>query len=144
MTEFGDICLEELPIGERQKQMMDRKTKAYIRLKPECTEIPYQRPYKMSAIQLQELRRQLQELMDKGFIRSSSSPYGAPVMLVPKPHQPGKLRMVVDYRALNRQLVRDRYPLPTVEQMIIQLKGLKLDFADNTNMTLTYIRVHIQ
>ena len=70
--------------------------------------------------------KQIQELLDKGYIRPSNSPFGSPVMMVPKPHQPDKLRMVIDYRAVNKMTIRDRYPLPNVDQMFEELQGAQV------------------
>ena len=71
---------------------------------------PFKQPYRMSSTEIKELKKMLDEMLAKGFIRPSSSAYGAPVMFVPKPD--GTLRMVLDYRDLNSQTVKDRYPLP--------------------------------
>ncbi|GJS85500.1 hypothetical protein Tco_0752041 [Tanacetum coccineum] len=70
---------------------------------------------------LQELADQLQELSDKGFIRPSSSPWGAPVLFVKK--KDGSLRMCIDYRELNKLTVKNRYPLPRIDDLFDQLQG---------------------
>ena len=82
---------------------------------------PWVHPYKMDASQLDELRRQLDKLHRSGRIRPSSSPYGAGCLLVKKAN--GKWRMCVDYRALNTQTVRDRYPLPSIQSILSTLGG---------------------
>jgi hypothetical protein len=100
---------------------------ATIRLREDWSGIaPYRRPMKMSAQELEVLKQQLQELLDKGIIRPSASPFGAPVMIIPKPHQPGKFRMIVDYRALNELTVADKYPLPDVPSIMERLEGKKI------------------
>ena len=66
-------------------------------------------PYRMAPVELQELRVQLQKLLDKGFIRPSTSPWGAPVLFVKKEDK--TLRLCIDYRQLNRVTVKNRYPL---------------------------------
>ncbi|GJT07159.1 putative reverse transcriptase domain-containing protein [Tanacetum coccineum] len=77
----------------------------------------------------QELSEQLQELSDKGFIRPSSSPWGAPVLFVKK--KDGSFRMCIDYRELNKLTTKNRYPLPRIDDLIDQLQGssiyLKID-----------------
>ncbi|KAK5811041.1 hypothetical protein PVK06_026360 [Gossypium arboreum] len=73
----------------------------------------------MSPPELEELRKQLKELLDTGFIRPSKSPYGAP-MLFQKKHD-GSLRMCIDYRALNKITVRNRYPIPLIADLFDQL-----------------------
>ncbi|GJR69020.1 putative reverse transcriptase domain-containing protein [Tanacetum coccineum] len=70
---------------------------------------------------MKELADQLQELSDKGFIRPSSSPWGAPVLFVKK--KDGSLRMCIDYRELNKLTVKNRYPLPRIDDLFDQLQG---------------------
>ena len=67
-------------------------------------------PYRMSASELAELKKQLAELLDKGFIRPSASPWGAPVLFVKK--KDGSLRLCIDYRQLNQVTIKNKYPLP--------------------------------
>ncbi|GJT09352.1 putative reverse transcriptase domain-containing protein [Tanacetum coccineum] len=73
---------------------------------------------------MQELSTQLQELSDRGFIRPSSSPYGAPVLFVKK--KDGSFRMCIDYRELNKLTVKNRYPLPRIKDLFDQLQGLRV------------------
>ncbi|GJV48164.1 putative reverse transcriptase domain-containing protein [Tanacetum coccineum] len=70
---------------------------------------------------MKELSDQLQELFDKGFIRPSSSPWGAPVLFVKK--KDGSFRMCIDYRELNKLMVKNRYPLPRINDLFNQLQG---------------------
>lgn len=77
-------------------------------------------PYKMAPAQLKELKTQLQELLDKGFIRQSFSPWGAPVLFVKK--KDGTLHMCIDYRELNKITIKNKYPLPRIEDLFDQLK----------------------
>ncbi|GJU11669.1 putative reverse transcriptase domain-containing protein [Tanacetum coccineum] len=70
---------------------------------------------------MKELSEQLQELSDKGFIRPSSSPWGAPVLFVKK--KDGSFRMCIDYRELNKLTVKNRYPLPRIDDLFDQLQG---------------------
>jgi hypothetical protein len=71
--------------------------------------------------QLAELKEHLQELLDKGYIRPSASPWGAPVIFVPK--KDGLQRMCVDYRSLNKVTTKNKYPLPRIDDLFDQLKG---------------------
>ncbi|KAI5335990.1 hypothetical protein L3X38_026124 [Prunus dulcis] len=80
-----------------------------------------QAPYRMAPAELKELKIQLQELVDKGFIRPSFSPWGAPVLFVKKID--GTMRLCIDYRQLNKVTVRNRYPLPRIDDLFNQLKG---------------------
>ncbi|GJR06387.1 putative reverse transcriptase domain-containing protein [Tanacetum coccineum] len=78
-------------------------------------------PYRLAPSEMKELAEQLQELTDKGFIRPSSSPWGAPVLFVKK--KDGSFRMCIDYRELNKLTVKNRYPLPRIDDLFDQLQG---------------------
>ncbi|GJT51032.1 putative reverse transcriptase domain-containing protein [Tanacetum coccineum] len=78
-------------------------------------------PYRLAPSKMEELSTQLQELSDKGFIRPSSSPWGAPVLFVKK--KDGSFRMCIDYRELNKLTVKNRYPLPRIDDLFDQLQG---------------------
>ncbi|GJT52696.1 putative reverse transcriptase domain-containing protein [Tanacetum coccineum] len=86
-------------------------------------------PYRFAPSEKQELSNQLQELADRGFIRPSTSPWGAPVLFVKK--KDGSFRMCIDYRELNKLTVKNRYPLPKIDELFDQLQGssvyLKVD-----------------
>ncbi|KAL0402355.1 UNVERIFIED_CONTAM: Transposon Ty3-G Gag-Pol polyprotein [Sesamum latifolium] len=75
----------------------------------------------MAPVELQELKKQLEELLEKGFIQPSTSPWGAPVLFVKK--KDGSMRLCVDYRQLNRVTVKNKYPLPRIDDLLDQLKG---------------------
>nr|GEX28557.1 putative reverse transcriptase domain-containing protein [Tanacetum cinerariifolium] len=78
-------------------------------------------PYRLALSELKELSEQLQEISDKGFIRPSSSPWGAPVLFIKK--KDGSFRMCIDYRELNKLTVKNRYPLPRMDDLFDQLQG---------------------
>nr|GFB77034.1 hypothetical protein [Tanacetum cinerariifolium] len=78
-------------------------------------------PYRLAPSEMKELSEQLQELSDKGFIRPSSSPWGAPVLFVKK--KDGSFRMCIDYRELSKLTVKNRYPLPKIDDLFDQLQG---------------------
>ncbi|KAL0349812.1 UNVERIFIED_CONTAM: Transposon Ty3-G Gag-Pol polyprotein [Sesamum radiatum] len=78
-------------------------------------------PYITAPIELQELKKQLEELLEKGFVKPSTSPWGAPVLFVKKKY--GSMRLCVDYRQLNRVTVKNKYPLPRIDDLLDQLKG---------------------
>jgi hypothetical protein len=75
----------------------------------------------MAPAELVELKIQLQELLDKGFIRPSVSPWGAHVLFVKK--KDGTLRLCIDYRQLNKMTIKNKYPLPRIDDLFDQLKG---------------------
>ena len=81
-------------------------------------------PHMMAPVELQELRVQLQELLDKGFIRPSTSPWGAPVLFAKKKDK--TLRLRIDYRQLNRVTIKNRYPLPRIDELFDQLRRARV------------------
>ncbi|GJT03056.1 putative reverse transcriptase domain-containing protein [Tanacetum coccineum] len=81
-------------------------------------------PYRLAPAEMQELSTQLQELSDRGFIRPSSSPWGAPVLFVKK--KDGSFRMCIDYRELNKLTMKNRYPLPRIDDLFDQLQGSRV------------------
>jgi hypothetical protein len=83
-----------------------------------------QRPYRMPINELVELKKQIAELQAKGFIWPSSSPWGAPVLFVEK--KDGTQRMCVDYRSLNEVTIKNKYPLPRIEDLFDQMKGASI------------------
>jgi transposase InsO family protein len=85
---------------------------------------PYRKPYRMTPAEHAEVKRQVEDLLTKGFIEPSSSPYGAPVLFVQK--KDGTLRMCIDYRQLNKITVRDRYPLPRIDDLLDRIARCKL------------------
>ncbi|KAG7567925.1 Zinc finger CCHC-type superfamily [Arabidopsis thaliana x Arabidopsis arenosa] len=100
----------------------DRSDPFTIELEPGTTPIS-KAPYRMAPAEMAELKKQLEELLDKGFIRPSSSPWGAPVLFVKK--KDGSFRLCIDYRGLNRVTVKNKYPLPRIDELLDQLRGAK-------------------
>lgn len=78
-------------------------------------------PYHMVLAELRELKVQLQDLLDKGFVRSNVTPRGAPELFVKK--NDGSMRMCIDYRRLNQVIVTNKYPLPIINELLDQLQG---------------------
>lgn len=114
--EFPDVFPDSLPDGLPP----DRGDAMKIETDPNAD--PPVRPIiRLSIAELDELKRQLDELLRKGFIKPSTSPYGAPVLFVKK--KDGTLRMCVDYRGLNRITRKNRYPLPRIDELIDRFKG---------------------
>jgi hypothetical protein len=91
-----------------------------IELKPGTTPI-YKTPYTMATPELVELKEHIRELLKKEFICPSSSPWGGPMIFVPK--KDGSQRLCVDYHALNEVTVKNKYPLPRIEVLFDQLRG---------------------
>jgi hypothetical protein len=115
VNEFPDVFPEELP-----GMPPDRDIKFVIELKPSTTPI-YKTPYRMATPELAELKEHIKELLEKGFIYSSSSPWGAPVIFVPK--NDGTQRVCMDYHALNEVIIKNKYPLPRIDDLFDQLHG---------------------
>ena len=126
LTEFQDVFPDQLPYGPPPKRVVDHDIDTLPGEAP-----PHKSPYRLSTAELDELKRQIDTLLEQGWIRPSSSPYGAPILFIPK--KDGKWRMCIDYRALNKITVKNRYPLPKVEELLDRLHGAryftKLDLA---------------
>jgi hypothetical protein len=120
VNEFPDVFPEELP-----SMPPNQDTEFVIELKPGTTPI-YKTPYRMATLELAELREHVKELLEKGFIHPSSSPWGAPVIFVPK--KDGTQRLWVDYRALNEVTIKNMYPLARIDDLFYQLCGACVSF----------------
>jgi len=110
VQEFPEVFLDdntELPL--------ERKVEFAIDLVPRTSPISIA-PYRMSASELGELKKQLEKLLEKQFISPSVSPWGAPVLLVNK--KDGSMRLCVDYRQLNKVTIKNRYPLPRIDDLM--------------------------
>jgi hypothetical protein len=113
VCEFPDVFPEDLPGLPHE-----RDVEFVIELKPGTAPIS-RRSYRMPPNELAELKTQLQDLLEKGFIRPSSSPWGCPAIFVKKKDQ--TLRMCVDYRPLNEVTIKNKYPLPRIDILFDQL-----------------------
>jgi hypothetical protein len=118
VCEYSDVFPEELP-----GMPPDHDVEFVIDLLPGTAPIS-KRPYRMSSTQLIELKKQIKELLEKGFIRPSSSPWGAPVIFVEK--KDGTQRMCVDYQLLNEVTIKNKYPFPRIEDLFDQMRGAKV------------------
>jgi hypothetical protein len=98
----------------------DHEIEFVIELVPGTAPI-FKRPYRMATNQLAKLKEQLQELLDKGYICPSASPWGAPIIFVPK--KDGTQRMCMDYHSLNEVTIKNKYPLPRIDDLFDQQKG---------------------
>ena len=117
LADFEDVFVP-LPAGLPPARQVDHTIELVPGSKP-C----FRPTYRMSPLELKEVRKQLDELLSKGWIRPSVSPYRAPILFVKK--KEGTLRMCVDYRELNKQTVKNRYPLPRQDELLDQLHGAK-------------------
>ncbi|GJZ23829.1 putative reverse transcriptase domain-containing protein [Tanacetum coccineum] len=115
VRDFPEVFPEDLP-----GIPSSRKVEFQIDLIPGAAPVA-RAPYRLTPSEMKELSDQLKELSDKGFIRPSSSPWGALVLFVKK--KDGSFRMCIDYRELNKLTVKNRYPLPRIDDLFDQLQG---------------------
>ncbi|XP_058203051.1 uncharacterized protein LOC131317519 [Rhododendron vialii] len=115
ICEYEDVFSEELP-GLPPPRELDFTIELQLGTAPISMA-----PYRMAPAELRELKTQLQELLEKGFIRPSTSPWGAPALFVKK--KEGTLRLCIDYRQLNKVTIKNRYPLPRIDDLFDQLRG---------------------
>ena len=118
VKEFPDVFLDDI-----SGLPPDREIEFVIELIPGTEPISIS-PYRMAPAELKELKARLEELLSKGFIRPSTSPWGAPVLFVKK--KDGSLRLCIDYRQLNRATIRNQYPLPCIDELFDQLHGSRV------------------
>ncbi|GJX25615.1 putative reverse transcriptase domain-containing protein [Tanacetum coccineum] len=129
VREFVEVFPDDLKGLPPQRQVEFR-----IELIPGATPVA-KSPYRLAPSEMQELSEQLKELQDKGFIRPSHSPWGAPVLFVKK--KDGSMRMCIDYHELNKLTVKNRYPLPRIDDLFDQLQ-------DVLNKTKEDHKVHLR
>src|SRR3954468_14752050 len=134
VRDFSDVFPKELP-----GMPPDRCVEFIVDLAPGTAPIS-RRTYKMAPRELAELKIQLEALLAKGFIRPSSSPWGCPVLFVTK--KDGIERMCVDYRPLNLATIKNKYPLPTINDLYDQLVGSSL--FSKMDLRLGYHQIKIR
>jgi hypothetical protein len=132
--EFPDVFPEDLP-----GMPPDRDVEFVIELQPGTAPIS-RRSYKMTPKELAELKVQLNELLDKGCIRPSSSPWGCPALFMKKKDQ--SLRLCVDYRPLNTVMVKNKYPLPCICILFDQLAGARVFSKVDLRSGYHQIKIH--
>ncbi|KAL6319636.1 hypothetical protein AAG906_020713 [Vitis piasezkii] len=137
LDEFKDVMPPELPKRLPPRREEDHKIELEPGAKP-----PAMGPYRMAPPELEELRRQLKELLDAGFIQPSKAPYGAPV-LFQKKHD-GSLRMCIDYRALNKVTVKNKYPIPLIADLFDQLGRARYFTKLDLSNTLKEHKEHLR
>ncbi|KAJ9512911.1 hypothetical protein QJQ45_029113, partial [Haematococcus lacustris] len=119
VQEYADVFPSDLPHGLPPERSVDH------RIELQQAKPPPARPiYNVSSSELAELKQQIGELLDKGFIRPSTSPYASGVLLVRK--KDGSFRMCIDYRPLNRLTIKNKYPLPRLDTLLDRLHGAKV------------------
>ena len=134
MRKFQDVFPYELPDLPPHREF-DFSIEVYLGTDPISIS-----PYRMPPLKSKELKTQLDELLGKGFIRSSMSPWGAPVLFVKK--KDDTLRLRIDYRKLNRVTVKNKYPLPRINDLFDQLKGAK--YFSKINLRTGYHQLRVK
>jgi hypothetical protein len=134
VCEYPDIFPEELP-----GMPPDRDIEFIIELVP-GTAPTAQRPYRMNPQELEELKKQLADMLSKGLIRPSASPWGSPILFVDK--RDGTIRLCVDYRRLNEVTIKNKYPLPKIKDLFDQLNGAKVFSKIDLRTGYHQLKVH--
>jgi hypothetical protein len=134
VCEFLDVFPEDLP-----GLPLERDVEFVNELKSGTTPIS-RRSYRMPPNELAELKTQLQDLLENGFIRPSSSPWGCPAIFVKKMAQ--RLRMCMDYRPLNEVTIKNKYPLPRIDILFDQLTGARV--FSNIDLRSVYHQIRIR
>ncbi|KAH0716656.1 hypothetical protein KY290_012918 [Solanum tuberosum] len=97
-------------------------------------------PYRIALAELKELKKKLKDLLDKGFIQPSVSPWGAPILFIQ--HKDGSLRMCIDYRQLNKVTIKNKYPLPRIDDLVDQLQGA--NYFSKIDLRLGYHQLRVR
>ncbi|GJP40902.1 hypothetical protein CLOM_g566 [Closterium sp. NIES-68] len=116
LKEFQDILPDDL-----SNELPPYRTHQFEIVEEPGSKPTFRAPYRLSPTELTDMKKQLEYLLAKGLIRPSTSPYGAPVLFTPKPDE--SLRMCIDYRALNKQTIKNKYPIPRIDDLHDQLRG---------------------
>ncbi|GJP56899.1 hypothetical protein CLOM_g15956 [Closterium sp. NIES-68] len=116
LKEFQDILPDDLP-----NELPPYPTHQHEIVEEPGSKPTFRAPYRLSPTELTDMKKQIEYLLAKELIRPSTSPYGAPVLFTPKPD--GSLRMCIDYQALNKQTIKNKYPIPRINDLLDQLRG---------------------
>ncbi|KAL4027588.1 hypothetical protein IC575_010758 [Cucumis melo] len=134
LEKYHDVMPDSLPKSLPPRRMIYHEIELVAGAKP-----PAKNAYCMAPPELAELRKQLDELLNAGFIRPAKAPYGAPVLFQKK--KDGSLRLCIDYRALNKLTVRNKYPLPIITDLFDRLHGAK--YFSKLDLQSGYYQVRI-
>ena len=134
-TEFSDVFVDPLPPGLPPERNYGHS------IPTEPGHVPPFRPmYRLSPIEMRETKEQITTLLANGLIEPSKSPYGAPILFVPKPNGRG-LRLCIDFRALNAITIKNRYPIPRIDDLLDAIQGAK--YFTNFDLTSGYHQIRI-
>nr|DAD29947.1 TPA_asm: hypothetical protein HUJ06_031415 [Nelumbo nucifera] len=130
------VFLEDLP-----RLPLNREIEFSIELIPETGPIS-KAPYRMALMELKELKEQLQELLDKEFFRPSVPPWDALVLFVKK--KDGRMCLCIDYRELNKVTIRNKYPLPRIDDLFDQLQGVQIFSKIDLHSTYHQLKIKVE
>ncbi|GJP57976.1 hypothetical protein CLOP_g19892 [Closterium sp. NIES-67] len=116
LKEFQDILPDDLP-----NELPPYRTHQHEIVEEPGSKPTFRAPYRLSSTELTDMKKLIEYLVAKGLIQPSTSPYGAPVLFTPKPD--GRLRMCIDYRARYKQTIKNKYPIPRIDELLDQLRG---------------------
>ena len=135
VSNYNDIFPKELPKELPPRRKVEHEIRLENNSKP-----PSRAPYRLSFIEQEELKKQLKQLLNSKLIRPSSSPFGSPVLFVKK--KENTLRMCIDYRALNNITIKNRYPLPRIDDLLDQLSQAK--YFSKLDLTSGYWQMRVK
>src|SRR3569623_390116 len=134
LEKFADVFPEELPASLPPARGVGHS----IPIEPGASP-PFRPMYRLSPVEQLEVKTKLADLIAKGLVEPSTSPHGAPILFVSK--KDGSLRMVQDYRYLNKITIKNRYPLPRIDDLLDSISGSK--YFSSLDLTSGYIRIRI-
>lgn len=135
IADYDDVFKDPLPPGLPP----DRGAGHSIPTEP-GHQPPFRPMYRLSPLEFAEAQKQVTKFLNDGIIQPSKSPYGAPILFVPKPNGRG-LRLCVDYRALNKVTIKNRYPIPRIDDLLDAVAGAK--YFTNLDLTSGYHQIRI-
>ena len=135
LKQFQDVFPDDLPKSLPPNREVEHKIELEANAQP-----PSRPTFRMSPKELDELKKQLEDLSEHGFIQPSKSPFGAPVLFVKK--KDGSQRMCIDYRALNKLTIKNKYPLPRIDELLDRLHGAKIFTKLDLRSGYHQVRIH--
>ena len=135
LEEFADVFPKDLPNELPPTRNIDHRIELIDNKPPRIQPL-----YRMSPKELDLLRKELDDLLEKGHIQPSKSPFGSPVIFVKK--KDGSMRLCIDYRALNKLTIKNRYPLPRIDGLLDQLQGAKVFSKIDLRSGYHQVRIH--
>jgi hypothetical protein len=137
IAEYADVFPKDLPNELPPSRSVDHRIELLDPKPPNAQPI-----YRMTPLELDVLRKELDDMLEKQHIQPSKSPYGAPVIFIKK--KDGTMRLCIDYRVLNKLTIKNRYPLPRIDRLLDQLQGAKVFSKIDLRTGYHQIRIHLE